>query len=485
MKLLATIIDSGPDTVWWRALALAGVSTAVLLLGRLINPVFLAAIFVMLAGVVLAYFRPFTGFLCYLVAIQVVDYFKRLLLAFGNPSLIEWYGILLLPDLVLFAVLVGVLAAGERRSAERARGRKYLAVASGLCLYAGWYTVRTVWTAAPMVNTVGKWKLVVPYFICFYIGQRLLVSKGALCSMLKVLGVSIGAAALYGLYQFFFGLTSFEHRWLFEGYTSLDTSTLLYGEGVPRAFSFYSDADTFASTLACIGTLLLFSRRMFGRWWWNSLALLGLIGGGLAATVVRAGWLHAFFGGVAYFWTQSRARTVRKIVVLLGLVGFLVAAGWWAISSAAGLDIPFLARAVTLGTYNARTTGYRNMLEMGIAGFIAGEGVATMPGSVKDLSGGRADEGFVGHDLISDLLYELGWIGLGLFMFVIVRTLTGRSPDFLGEMGPALKYIVWSIPVIAALFGGSLLVVRPVTTLLWASAGMLCVSDMKGERERT
>ena len=466
---------------WYPAFLVAGASAAFLLLSQVINPVFLTAVLLAAPCVALAYFRPLPGFLCYLVAIQMVDYFKRLLLAFGNPSPIEWYGILLLPDLMLFAVLAGVLAAGEKGSTARVRGPKYQAVAWGLCLYAGWYTVRAVWTAAPMVNAVGKWKLLIPYFVCFYIGESLLSNNAALRSVIKVLAATVGVASLYGIWQFFFGLTSFEQLWLFGGHTILAPETLLYGDGMSRAFSLYSDPATFGSMLAIVGTLLLFSRRMFGPHWWNSWPVLALIGAALVATVVRAAWLQAFLGGIVFFWTQWRVRRTWKILALGALIVGLVGASWLLVSLFVGVDNPLLARAVVVGTYSDRTTGFRNLLEMGIIGSVSGRGVATMPGSVRDISGASPDAYLIAHDYLTESLYELGWIGFGLFLFIIVRTLSGRSPSFIGPLGPALKFLVWSVPIIAMLFSGSLLAVRPVATLLWSGAGVLCAEHVRRE----
>jgi hypothetical protein len=174
-------------------------------------------------------------------------------------------------------------------------------------------------------------------------------------------------------------------------------------------------------------------------------------------------------------WQTKRA---RKIVLLAGLVAGLAGTGWWVISFAGNLDSPLLVRAVMLGTYGSRTEGFQNLLDRGIYRSVAGQGVATMPGSFRDISGSGVEDPFVAHDYFTESLYELGWIGFGLFLFIIVRTLLGRSPSYLGPLGPALKYLVWSVPLIAILFGGSLLLVRPVTTLLWAGAGMLCASGL-------
>jgi O-antigen ligase/polysaccharide polymerase Wzy-like membrane protein len=463
------------DAEWHLAFVLAAAPAVLMLLAVAMNPSLVLAGIVTLACVAVALVRPLAGFFCYLLEAQFVDYFKRLLLAFGNPSTIEWYGVILLPDLILFAVLIGIFV--NRGVSVSGHTRKYYAVALGLYLYASWYSVRSIWTEAPVVNSVGKWKLVVPYFVCFYIGERLLTNKDLLRSMLKVLAGGCAIASLYGLYQLVFGLTSFEDRWLFQGYTGLDVTTLIYGEGTTRAFSFFSDANTFGTALACVGTLLIFSRRVYGRHWWNSWFLLILMGAALLATVVRAAWLQAVLGIGTYWWVRSRASTTRKIGVVLILATVLVAGAFWLISTAVNVDVPILARAVTVGTYDARTTGYENLLELHMATFVLGKGVGTLPGSVKDISGTGVDTELIAHDFVSELLYEVGWIGLGLFAFVVIRTLIGPSPQFLGGMTPALKYLVWSIPLVAGLFGGSLLVVRPVTSVLWVGAGMLCAPD--------
>ena len=442
---------------------------------QVVNPIFIVALVITVGCVLVALFRPLSGFFCYAVSIQFVDYFKRLLLLFGVPSSTEWYGMLLLPDVILMAALAGTLFYSENQS--QVDTRKYLLVANAIAVYISWYSIRSVWTEAPLVNSLGKWKLVIPYFTCFYIGKRLLANRDALRRLLQVLAASVGLAAIYGVCQLLFGLTSFEERWLYEGYTHLELPTLIYGDGNVRAFSFYSDADTFASTIACVGTLLAFSRRMFGRFWWNSWFLLGLMGAALVASLVRAGWVHALLGAGIYFWTRSTARPMRKILILLILVGLLASGIFWAVSALTNLESPFLARALVTGTYNSRTIGYQNLFQMGIISFVVGRGVATMPGSVKDISGMGVDNELLAHDLVSDLLYEIGWIGFGLFGVIILRSLMGPGAKFLSEMGPAVKYVVWSIPLIGMLFGGSIIAVRPVTTLLWTSVGMLCASN--------
>jgi hypothetical protein len=230
--------------------------------------------------------------------------------------------------------------------------------------------------------------------------------------------------------------------------------------------------------LAIVGTLLLFSRQMFGPHWWNSWPMLALMGAALVATVVRAAWLQAFLGGLVFFWTQWRARRAWKILALCALIVGLVGASWLLVTLFVGVDNPLLARAVVVGTYGDRTTGFQNLLEMGIIGSVSGQGVATMPGSVRDISGVGPDAYLIAHDYLTESIYEIGWIGFGLFLFIIVRTLSGRSPSVIGPLGPALKFLVWSVPIIAMLFSGSLLAVRPVTTLLWAGAGVLCPSDV-------
>jgi hypothetical protein len=466
---------------WLLPSTLAAAAAMLLLLCQIVNPVFLTAFFLTMWAAAVGYFRPFPGFLCYLFSIQVIDYLKRLLLVFGNPSQVEWYGILLLPDVILLAVVLGTLVASENRKVFHLR--KYRAVAWALGLYAFWFSVRTLWTDAPLLNAVGKWKLVVPYFVCFYLGERLITNLAALRSVLKLLAITVGLAALYGVWQLFFGLTGFEERWLYGGYTSLTLGTMLYGDGLTRVFSFYSDPATFCQLLACVMPLLLFSRRLFNAHWWNSWLLIGVLGAGMIATVIRSGWLLASLG-VGMWWLQSDVRRSRKIVLLIVAVVGLTGAVLWTVSSVTAVDNQLLARALVTGTYSDRAKGFANLLDKGIGGFIVGRGTASLSSSVRDISGSGfgsgpnldSPEDVIAHDYITETLYELGWIGLGLIVFAVSRSLVGAPPAFLGRFGPAMQFLVFGVPLIAALFGGSAMEVRPVITLVWTAAGVLCSS---------
>jgi len=464
---------------WLLPSTLAATAATLLLLGQIINPAFLTATLLTMCAATAGYFRPFTGFLCYLFSIQVIDYVKRLLLVFGNPSQVEWYGILLLPDVILLAVVLGTVVASE--NSKILHLPKYRAVALALGLYALWYTVRTLWTDAPLLNAVGKWKLVVPYFICFYLGERLITNLAALRSVLKLLAITVGLAALYGVWQLFFGLTGFEERWLYGGYTSLTLGTMLYGDGLTRVFSFYSDPATFCQLLACVVPLLMFSRRLFNAHWWNSWLLIGIMCSGMIATVIRSGWLLASLGA-GMWWLQSDVRRSRKIVILIAALASLAGVAWWTVSSVAAVDNQLLARAVVTGTYSDRAKGYQNLLDKGIGGFILGRGTASLSTSVRDISGSGFASGtnldspddVIAHDYVTETLYELGWIGLALIIFSIARTLVGTPPAFLGRFSPGLQFLVLGVPLVAALFGGSAMEVRPVITLVWTGAGVLC-----------
>jgi hypothetical protein len=481
MNSSSTLLSPRSWEQWLLPSTLAAAAATLLLFGQIINPVFLTTVILTLIATVVGYFRPFAGFLCYLFSIQVIDYVKRLLLVFGNPPQVEWYGILLLPDVILFAVVLGTLVASENRKLFHLP--KYRAVAWALSLYAFWYTVRTLWTDAPLLNAVGKWKLVVPYFICFYLGERLINNLAALRVVLKLLAVTVGLAGLYGVWQLFFGLTGFEERWLYGGYTSLTLGTMLYGDGLTRVFSFYSDPATFCQLLACVMPLLLFSRRLFKPHWWNSWLLIGVMGAGMIATVIRSGWLLASLGA-GMWWLQSDVRSSRKIVLLIVAVVGLTGVVWWTVSSVTAVDNQLLARAFVTGTYSDRAKGFENLLDKGIGGFVVGRGTASLSSSVRDISGSGfgsgpnldSPEDVIAHDYITETLYELGWIGLGLIVFAVARSLGGAPPAYLGRFGPALQFLVFGVPLIAALFGGSAMEVRPVTTLVWTAAGILCSS---------
>ena len=78
------------------------------LLFQSVNPVFLCGLIFAIAASAYALFHPWPGFVIYLISIQFVDFVKRVSLVFGNPSPTEWYGIVVLPDLILLVSAVGM-----------------------------------------------------------------------------------------------------------------------------------------------------------------------------------------------------------------------------------------------------------------------------------------------------------------------------------------------------------------------------------------
>lgn len=437
----------------------------------------LFALYVMatLAGVAVAVCRPVTGFFIYLGCIQVVDFLKRLLLAFGNPSPTEWFGTILLPDLILAAVAITCFGGGSRRMAAPLAPRARL-VAVCISLYAGWYTVRSLWTAGPLVNAIGKWKLVVPYVLCFFLARYLVRTKEQFWKVLKLHAVFLTLAAVYGFWQVAFGLNSFEQRWLFEGYTALAPSSVLYAEGIPRAFSFYSDHAGYAYLLATVSTLLLFSRRAVGVRFWNSVGVIVILLAALLSTVTRSGWVFMAFGSVIYIATIPKAKFLR-VALLIGSTALIVLAidRLVVIGGTTGSDV--IERATTAGTYSDRLASFQNLVDYHVIENVWGRGVASIPGQARDISGVGLRMEFIIHDFMTESIYEVGWIGFGLFIAAIFLLFRVATPTFLGGFAPGMKAVI--VGFVLVWLGSGAVPARSVLTLFWLCMGLLCSSDAR------
>ena len=436
------------------------------------NPVFVVAALMTVIGLAISLARPLVGFIVYLALIQVIDFIKRLTLAFGDPSPVEWFGIILLPDLILGSVVGGILLS-HLWHRPRQLALKYRLVGFVIFLYALWYSVRALWTEAPLLNAIGKWKVAIPYLLCFYIGARLLSDTKALRCILKTLALSVSVAALYGIAQFAFGMTSFEERWLFEGRTILSPDTLLMFD-ILRPFSSYSDPGTFGYTLAILVTLLLFSRRTFGRAYWNSNWLVGLLLLALASTIVRSAWLLGIVGIMTYLLTKRPREWLGVATAVLLLIAAIRPSLREVRTLQVASSSPFASRAVVTGTYGDRIRGFRNLIDLGIVYSVLGNGVGTTPGSVRDIAGTEVHRQFVAHDYMTESLYEVGWIGFGLLLMIVVLCLRRPTPHFLGSAATGFRVVVVGTLLTAVLFGGSPMQCRPVNTLFWLGLGLLC-----------
>jgi len=432
-----------------------------------VNPAFLCGLIFALVASVYALFRPWPGFLAYLVSIQFVDFVKRVSLAFGNPSMTEWYGIVVVPDLILLASTVGLVLSAQ----SSPHNSKFRLVERFLWAYASWYTIRSLWTAAPLSNSVAQWKSFIPYLGCFYFGACFIERKARIRSVLSILAVITALASLYALFQVTVGLTGFERRWLFNEHTRLLPGTILYGDDIPRAFSFYSDPWTFGYTTAWVLTLLLFWRKGAVHRLWNSVWIMAVLVLGLLSTVARGTWTLASLGIGVYMWTQVLKTRTRKLIFAL-VATIIVFFAVDQFESLAESTSPFLARALFTSTYSDRAESFSNLLSRGILGSVIGDGVASAPGSANLAHSGNLGSYLV-HDYLTESLLDIGWVGFGLFIAIIVSTVRRPYPEWLGQLAPALVAMVLGIPLMAVLFGGVMLD-RATTTLLWLSMGVLC-----------
>lgn len=444
----------------------AALGTLVLLL-HVLNPVLVFGIIFALPACAYAMFHPWPGFLTYLVSIQFVDFVKRLSLVFGNPSLAEWYAIIALPDLILLACAAGMFLTAR----SSVYNPKFRWVERLLWIYAFWYTVRTVWTEAPMADSVAQWKLFIPYFACFYFGARFINSKARIRTVLSILAVIAALASIYAIFQVTVGLTGFERRWLFEEHTRFAPEVILYGDDIPRAFSFYSDPWTFGYTLAWVLTLLLFWRKGCALRPWNSVWLMAVLMLGLTSTVARGTWTLLSVGVLAYVWTQLLKTRARKLLFAIGASAVVLVA-IDQIESLAESTSPLLARALFTATYTDRAESFGNLLSRGILGSVIGHGVASAPGSAN-LSHSANLGSYMVHDYLTSSLLEIGWVGFGLFIAIVVFSVRKPHPGWLRQLAPGLAAMVVGIPLMAVLFGGVMLD-RATSTLFWLSMGILC-----------
>jgi putative inorganic carbon (hco3(-)) transporter len=232
-------------------------------------------------------------------------------------------------------------------------------------------------------------------------------------NLVKALTFLLPPLAVYGVFQYFFPLTSWDTNWL--------ETVHLQSIGSPqedhiRIFSTLNSPGTFA-LVAAVGILLFLGVRRSAS---LSIPITALLVMALALTFVRSAWL-ALALGVIIFVSASRSKSAGRIVgvIAIGLIGLVLVGGSNPTTSA------FTERLTSLGdvgkdeSAQQRLSSSSKLLPEAVSKPIgAGVGQAglavTLGGGETDGSGIQTiDNGYLA------LIYQCGLIG-GLLIFAAI-----------------------------------------------------------------
>lgn len=308
------------------------------------------------------------------------------------------------------------------------------------------------------------------FLVIYYFRNKLAISR--LCWFWLGLLMLEGA---YGIFQHHHGLLWQEMAWLLsEG----NAKTHILG-GYVRVFSTVGDASTFGF-LMVMGVLLAFAMALTARGWVQVLLAFGTLPMLYGMTVSYSrGPVVALAAGAGMMILASRNWKLGISVALVGCLGLgmLAASG----------NTRFLDRLATAtnptedASFNVRT-GYITTYMPEIAKRPFGFGINTSGGGALRVSGGQSIRnsvvGVPTDNYYFKVALEMGWVGLGLWLWICVASLAHAYRVYRATADPQLKAIALGcLSVLFALlvgaFSNDIIAQKPISEFFWLSLGLI------------
>lgn len=444
------------------------------------NPwlVLVTALVLFMVGIALTNARK--GLVLFLLFVPFVDLAKRLLFLVPGATGLEYQWILLLPDLILIGLVIN-LAYNLllRRSISYRLGYLDLPI----LLFFLWSIIDIFNPAGSIIVGLIGFKLFEIYILLYFAAAIIMRTWADLARVFKLTIACALIAATYGFYQALFGFAWFEREWLASGLTELAAPGTIALYGIARIFSTFASHEQFGFYLSFAG---IFTIAMLPVNKPSGGLILTYIVGALLRTLSRASWLTFLVGATSSFLLLQER---RRRLLYTGLLAFSLIISFLVITQVISrlplAQNPFMERALTTGTYAARINTIRGFLQDPSYYKIAGNGTGMMWAAWRT---GAVQFQQVSHIGLIDISYELGLVGLTLFLWFIWRFLRVGwqrirqvPPGFPRRATIAMYSIIIGI-LIANAVATTVLPLRPVQAYLWLLLGTLSRADRLGSR---
>lgn len=485
-----------------------------------VNIVLVELTLLTLAMVAWALMDPWIGLLLFLLWVPFVDFAKRLLLLPPGVTAtwFEYQWVLALPDLVLIALTARV--AYDLFITRRLKYRLTM-IDLPVSLFLVWSFISIFNPNNTLYAALAGFKMSSLYILLYYLGALFLKERTKLDTVTRLAVVTAAVAATYALYQAIFGFAGFEWAWLRSGLTALGDPGSIGFLGIGKPFSTLASHEQLGWYLG-IAALLSLTRKKPTR---LDFVLLGLLGLVVMRTLSRSSWLFfglalvlVFFGSLWKRWKSLAGRSVFAGVILglafllwpvvpvRALSGTVIANQLAIVSTPApgapspsspswetcpeGIcpleaENPFLERATTISTYEVRIRTFKFFLKDPAWHSPFGNGIGSMwvawrlaqPGTEQDTRP-------LSHVGTIDIAYELGLVGLLLFLWVIgtavwqgIKHLRHEAREE-GQWVALICLAVIIGTVVANSTVTTILIFRPIGAYFWLLMGVLSRADL-------
>jgi len=311
---------------------------------------------------------------------------------------------------------------------------------------------------------------------------------GELTKLFRFATIVYIPVAVYGIWQQIFGINDFEMAYLQSGYTVTDA---LLNDVRVRPFSTLNSPTSLAGMTAMMAILALVplwakeGREQTAMLKVRCLSLFVLFVAACICSLSRAGNVVWIIGLAALYFFETRLRTkffyMSTIGAFLLLVLFspLIYDHLGEIDLARFADSDFTSQVLRMSTYSERLKGYINLTH------------STFMWSPFGLSSTDLNNELVyNHDMFSNLLIHIGFIPLGILIFVLYKALSFAHGRLLrmphGDRRSLLMIMIalmYGCIAVPALAGAGFLLAFPDNLFFWLFAGCLAMLLLKNTME--
>lgn len=455
------------------------------------NPIFIIVLVIVIYLSLVSFFDYFRGLKSFFSYLMVAGFLKRLMSAFGQPSGLE-YSLFVGFSLVLFSsVLLGFIfrrpAPDNPLLSPRHRTVWILYFTLLLLLAIGLFR-----SPFPLTGSVATFVVAFSWMIAFPMGFEL--KRKQVIEVIRLFVITAVPISLYGLFQFFHGPFWFEMSSVDQFSAVSDWETGSFRRGTPTYDSFEPQAVHLVTAFLFAGWRPL----RLPKWGGTLLRILILMA--LVVSGNRGGLLLLTFAFILYLvyrlrvdMTQLKSSLAMAfLVVCIGTLNLLYVpfqdfADEVGPVLGAGSGDDFRERLGAVYTMSARMVGRQNAIEHASL-FGVGTGYNYAAGTIRNKPGftesewylpGSAEGGLWSHDLIGEMLIDLGLLGVAVFLILCltyIRRTASKAPsdDEDAKLLAGLSAIFLSAFATAAILGGSYFWNRQ-GAFLWMMAGF-CLS---------
>lgn len=484
-------MDSNLNTAKVYAVIVGGTALALLVAADIVtsglNP--LATTFRDLAAVVavIGFAAPRAGLYLLAILTGYQDLLKRLLILYGDVSMLDAANILAAAPILAATTAMGCFVG--RLFSHQLLTRREIVILVIAVLFAAanmYFSLRggvSMGAMAVAANTAA-------YIPLLFVIPLLFPDVDSLTAYFKVILVSYIPVAIYGIYQSLFGLSLFEIAYLKSGLSS--TVTLL-DDVRPRPFSTMSSPHAYGLTMVWTA-VLAFSfyvhRELRGKIRlprWFCLFMFVLYTAAVVLSLGRTGWFGYLFSIAAtYLFVSKRKTLIAYGVSVVAITVIVTNADAVAdflgdVQTMLPVNSAVSQQAFRLGTFSDRLISFKNMFENPRLHTLFGDPDASMHGDTNTLV----------HDALGQMLFRFGLVGTSIavavtfyFLLIIHRTIWRIDIDADKQLSVTLAAMVFAY-ITTGVLSGSHLHVFPLNYFFWLfCAALLSLQHADQERDR-